>query len=126
MFDPSKHSHFAEQTGDGGQHQDGSFTFRVKMTSGKELHLQDIVLFIGLDGIAICDPTHSGESGEGAVLNAGQASETAQVRFLLKNLHFPLKNLHFLIMNLHFYIKSGAQGPDVLPVRAGALVGEPR
>ena len=109
MFDPSKHSHFAEQTGDGGQHQDGSFTFRVKMTSGKELHLQDIVLFIGLDGIAICDPTHSGESGEGAVLNAGQASETAQVRFLLKNLHFPLNNPDFRLNNVDFIMKIGAQ-----------------
>ena len=79
MFDPAKHSHFGDETG-AEPASDGSFTFRVKMTSGKELHLQEIVLFINLDGIAICDPASSstGASAPGAVLNAGSASQTAQ------------------------------------------------
>lgn len=79
MFDPTKHSHFGEDSG-AEPASDGSFTFRVKMTSGKELHLQDIVLFISLDGIAICDPASSaaGAAAPGAVLNAGSASQTAQ------------------------------------------------
>jgi hypothetical protein len=79
MFDPTKHSHFGDETGAEAA-SDGSFTFRVKMTSGKELHLQDIVLFIHLDGIAICDPSSSatGAAAAGAVLNAETASETAQ------------------------------------------------
>ena len=43
MFDPSKHSGFegpgAAADSGGEQAKDGSFTFRVKMTSGEELHL---------------------------------------------------------------------------------------
>ena len=57
MFDPTKHTSFED--GDGKE----SFTFRVKATAANGQFLDDIILFIGKDGIAVCDHAADSQSG---------------------------------------------------------------
>ena len=54
MFDPSKHATFESEGS-----EKASFTFRVKMAGADGLALEEIVLFVGIEGVAICDPTVS-------------------------------------------------------------------